>query len=128
MRKLQAGVSYEKSLIDKATSSRGIKNQITRNLLRGGQRWLKKPQSNREAGGALQTSTTSRGGGGYFDISVCFDTWPAKVGFIFYILCCEGGSNQCSGLSKCFEEKKEYNNVSSCLSPYKATKLQEVIN
>lgn len=39
-----------------------------------------------------------------------------------------GGSNQCSGLSKFFEEKKEYNNASSCLSPYKATKLQEVIN
>lgn len=39
-----------------------------------------------------------------------------------------GGSNQCSGLSRFFEEKKEYNNASSCLSPYKATKLQEVIN
>lgn len=128
MRKLQAGVSYEKSLIDKATSSRGIKNQITRNLLRGGQRWLKKPQSNREAGGALQTSTTSRGGGGT-SISLSVLTPDLPKSDLYSIFSAVGGvSNQCSGLSKCFEEKKEYNNVSSCLSPYKATKLQEVIN
>lgn len=91
MRKLQAGVSYEKSLIDKATSSRGIKNQITRNLQRRGQRWLKKTSKQREARGALQTTqvisergTTSHGGGGAsISLSVLTPDLPKPDLYIF---------------------------------------------
>lgn len=49
---------------------------------------------------------------------------------LYSIFSAVGGGCQTNvvGLANVLKKKKEYNNASSCLSPYKATKLQEVIN